>query len=68
MNPLPDVTESLPTRRAEFDIATSSGKMAKLSLPRTQFKIGEEIVAAIKFDIDEAATRCVQYSASLVCR
>ncbi len=47
-----------------FDIAVSSGRIAKLSLAKRSFKMGEEIVACLQFK--DAVVQCVQYSAGLV--
>ncbi len=49
-----------------YDISTASlGCLAKLCLPRVQFRLGEEVLASLRFPAG-AAARCVQYSVALV--
>lgn len=50
---------------AIYDIAVASGHIAKLSMPRKVFKMGEEIVGSLKFAHD-SDIKCVQYLVTLV--
>ena len=51
---------------AMYNIAIPSGHIAKLSMPRKNFQMGEEIVASLLF-LPDSEVRCVQYSINLVC-
>ncbi len=56
----------LHRKPVNYDISTASaGCLAKLCMPRNQFKLGEEVLATLRFPPD-ALTKCVQYSVSLV--
>ena len=60
----------LPNGDCMFDITVASGHIAKLSMTKKCFKMGEEIVACLQFPRGKAGfnvVECVQYSVSLVC-
>jgi hypothetical protein len=48
-----------------YDIAVPVGHIAKLNVPRKSFRLGEEIIACLKFR-EDSKVKCVQYSVSLV--
>ena len=66
-NLVADAINNMTLRRKPvyFDIANSQGKIAKLCLLKTNFKLGEDIIAS--FDFSKGDIDCAQYSACLVC-
>ena len=52
-------------KSSSYDITASKGSIAKLNLLRTEFKLGDNILA--NFDFSKGEMRCIQYSACLLC-
>ena len=48
-----------------YDIKNSKGRVGRLCVFKTSFRLGEDIVGL--FNFAEAATQCMQYSVSLHC-
>ncbi len=71
---LPVASSSPPSRSsagrvpANYNINTTNGCLARLCLQRSCFKLGEEILALLRFPPStSAAGQCVQFSCALVC-
>ncbi|XP_055340088.1 LOW QUALITY PROTEIN: RAB6A-GEF complex partner protein 2-like [Paramacrobiotus metropolitanus] len=61
-----EILDNLTSRKSlkTYNIESSSGKIGKLSLSKTKFRLGEDILG--RFDFKDRSITCVQYLVSLI--